>query len=70
MPCTMTGSLEGDRALFYQEESERLTRIACEMAQWLEASGDLGKCSTETRKWWKEHKAWDAAREKREKKGE
>lgn len=40
MPCTMTGSVEGDRALAYQELSQKhgdtiteLTQILCEVVQ-------------------------------------
>lgn len=73
MPCTYTGSLEGDRALDAQEYAEELeasrdemTALACAAFQVLEKQGLLGEMTFHQRKWWRSHKAADAARQKKE----
>lgn len=63
MPCTLTGSIEGDRALSAQEaeaEVTKLARMLCSVMRMLERDGD--KLSNEVLSWWKQHKKQDRER--------
>jgi hypothetical protein len=66
MPCTYTGSLEGDAALASQEsieylsnELQRATRVACELGKLVATPVKNVLTSDETREWLKEHKQVD-----------
>lgn len=68
MPCTYTGSIEGDRALAATEKAERLaeiitelTRHLCEACAALEEAEvmDSSEVSEELVEWWKAHKEQD-----------
>lgn len=50
----------------YQNRANLNARVACEALRNLEQLGKLGGLSNETRYWWREHKAADAIRVKRE----
>ncbi len=73
MPCYVTGSYEGDRELAAREtweELQRVTRVACELAQ---AIRDADKrhfiifptLNLPTQKWVREHEAIDKKRRKK-----
>ena len=73
MPCTYTGSFEGDQLFSANEELDRLTLYLCAVCAHLEKS-DLshlilaaGSCAdgvspNEIHDWWAEHKQADAER--------
>ena len=72
MPCTITGSFEGDRALFAEEDLEKaqkknlkLTQFLCETCQILENMGYKGFVNPKLEKWWKKHKNQDGKRGKK-----
>jgi len=64
MPCTFTGSLEGDRALFLREDLDKLTSLLCDLCKRLEKKGrsDIIAANPRLTKWWKLHKKFDAAK--------
>lgn len=66
MPCTYTGSLDGDRILGLEEALDEMTELACAAFTVLEKQGLLGEMTFTQRKWWRKHKAADAARRRRE----
>ena len=75
MPCTFTGSLEGDRALAYQEHADdlakqitKLTQLLCKTLTIVEAHDGLEYLPKDVNKWWVSHKKVDARRLAREKK--
>lgn len=71
MPCTYTGSLEGDRAFFAQESLNRRERYLCAICRYIDERGDLnlsqvlqasaraaeGVATDEIEKWWTAHSA-------------
>lgn len=62
MPCTLTGSLEGDRALDAQEARQQVTKLAnllCQTCLSLESVGELSKLPTPVFRWWQAHKKLD-----------
>lgn len=70
MPCTITGSFEGDRALFAQEDRDKaqkeaikVTRLLCKLMKDLESNGiNMEHISKDVMKWWKKHKEIDKKR--------
>jgi hypothetical protein len=66
MPCTYTGSLDGDRIMGLEEALDEMTELACSAFAVLEKQGLLGEMTFSQRKWWRVHKAADAARLRRE----
>ncbi len=71
MPCTYTGSLEGDKILNLTEYANKketalteTTQAACEIAKLL-TNEQRKKLSTKTLKWIIKHKAIDAKKKKR-----
>ena len=56
MPCTYTGSLEGDALLGAKDELDMLTRLLCEACKHLD-NHELMKvvASEELFQWWIEH---------------
>jgi len=65
MPCTYTGSLEGDALLGAREELDELTRLLCEAMTVIEYQIPKGHISDELWAWWKHHKAADKKRRKK-----
>ena len=79
MPCTLTGSLEGDAAVFSKEKITELTQLLCGACRLLEENEidmskvkavvySYGACQERTTKlttWWKSHKKLDAKREEK-----
>lgn len=80
MPCTYTGSLEGDRALAAQEALDRRERMLCALCTHL--TEVLGEAGTEhvlkeaarkadglkkgdIKRWWDAHRKADAERDGR-----
>lgn len=65
MPCMSSTGMGSDGTDYEaRRENERLTRVSCDIIRTLEAAGaDLSRFSEETRRWWDQHKASDAARE-------
>lgn len=68
MPCTYTGSLEGDRIMSLEEGLGKAstaltatTQAACEMAKLL-TPAQFAKLSSNTKKWIEDHKKVDAKR--------
>lgn len=64
MPCTLTGSLEGDEKLLLEEELRGQTNTVTKLAQMLcSTCKTLEKNQIEipkgVRRWWKEHKVQD-----------
>lgn len=62
MPCYMTGSAEGDRALALEEtrdrmlkRQQRLTRIMCATAKKARRDGFFGKLPDEFKRWARQH---------------
>jgi hypothetical protein len=63
MPCTFTGTLEGDAALRAREELDRQTDRLCRMCRRIEALGhDLTTIDPDVAEWWAKHKKEDIAR--------
>lgn len=64
MPCTMTGSFEGDRAMERDEAIYRATRAthaACSAFKLLESMGiPLTSLRAADQKWWRLHKLADS----------
>lgn len=66
MPCTVTGSLEGDRALAHseaQEEATKVTQLLCKLCKIVENSDGL-ILPRDVSKWWESHKKIDAQERK------
>lgn len=66
MPCR---DYEDDNQ-YYQQQNDRLARISCKVLRAFEKSDPKAlekflKKDTETREWWKKHKAADAAEQAR-----
>jgi hypothetical protein len=64
MPCTLTGSIEGDRALGAEEAEAQVTKLArmlCSVMRILEEDGRR-PLSREVLNWWKQHKKQDRER--------
>ena len=67
MPCTQTGSLQGDHILALENTVEenaelitKMTAIACEALRLMEDVGvDMEDLSQTTLDWWEEHKKVD-----------
>jgi hypothetical protein len=70
MPCTLTGSLEGDRAYLAEENRKELEKkvselnnLLCTACQLLEAAGvkltDHARLYGDLGEWWKEHQKVD-----------
>ena len=73
MPCTYTGSLEGDRALAAQKNADHLakqitnlTQLLCKTLTIVEAHDGLEYLPKDVNKWWSAHKKIDARRLARE----
>ena len=73
MPCTYTGTPEGDRELAYQENAEylakkitKLTQLLCKTLTIVEAHDGLEYLPKDVNKWWVSHKKIDARRLTRE----
>lgn len=73
MPCTYTGSLEGDRAMAAEkrmdalvEARDEMTALACAAFQVLEQAGMLFRMTPEQRAWWERHKEADRIRKEKE----
>jgi hypothetical protein len=72
MPCTYTGSLEGDARLAASEALAKKTSTLTKVTQMLcatctkaEKAGRLDLLSPKTQVWWKKHKKQDAKRKKK-----
>jgi len=71
MPCTYTGSIQGDTILSLQESLEdykqdldELTRNLCSLCGWLDDNGiQWVDDNYPTSLWWERHKAEDVRRE-------
>lgn len=68
MPCTMTGSIDGDRAWVAESRAADLaaqmtttTQVACEALSRIEAIGLLGKLSPQAQQWHRDHRCIDEA---------
>ena len=73
MPCTYTGTPEGDRELAHQENAEylakkitKLTQLLCKTLTIVEAHDGLEYLPKDVNKWWSAHKKIDARRLARE----
>lgn len=67
MPCYQTGSLAGDQALEAEEARKHVTKLAemlCEACAILQTHKLMFAISPKTRRWWKQHKKTDQARER------
>lgn len=69
MPCTYTGSIEGDRALVAEESiralkesRDEMTALACRAFRALEKHNALSELSHEDNEWWLDHKLKDNQR--------
>jgi hypothetical protein len=68
MPCTYTGSIEGDRALASSETITELTQVICQFMSNLENVGALEQdyiwdcVPIKLEEFWNEHKKIDAVR--------
>lgn len=76
MPCTYTGSLEGDARLILGEELDKYTAMLCAVCTQMElnigplftgeilerASQRMPEGSENINEWWKNHKATDRTR--------
>lgn len=73
MPCTYTGSIEGDRALAASETVTRLAQLLCGACRLLEENGismagvkteptDFTPHTTTLYQWWRGHKKIDNER--------
>lgn len=83
MPCTYTGSLEGDHIMAMEEELKRkrkkarkvkeeldsLTRMLCRTCEILEGLGHVAKIAwpSDVATWWEKHKSIDEKRIQEEK---
>jgi hypothetical protein len=67
MPCTMTGSIEGDRALAHTNTVTELAQLLCEATRVLKKTGHLNKCSDKLKKWHAEHVKIDEVNYKQKK---
>ena len=82
MPCTLTGSFEGDRALVSETNVTYLTQLLCGACTLLEANNidmggvvveglgndDLVQGAPSLDKWWKDHKKMDRRRKRDDRK--
>lgn len=63
MPCTMTGSIEGDRSLSVreaQDEASNTTKLLCKACKLLDKSKDTTiKMPKDLRAWWNNHQKID-----------
>lgn len=69
MPCTVTGSFEGDARLAESEANARATRatqVACDAMRALKKAGLLHTVSDHSLEWFEEHEKIDRARIERE----
>jgi hypothetical protein len=62
MPCTFTGSLQGDHLLLTKEALDKMTDKLCRTCQKAEDGGWLDQLDDDVKKWWKKHKREDAKR--------
>jgi len=69
MPCTITGSLEGDAALFAKESldkcrirAQKLNRLLCMLCRDVENRAEH-PLPSQVAKWWKRHKEIDLRRD-------
>ena len=71
MPCTMTGSFEGDQAMAAKREADRVTAYLCAVLRYLETMYpdvvdemmDLSKAGDgQIDQWWHRHKKEDLAK--------
>jgi hypothetical protein len=65
MPCTVTGSIEGDRALDAAEAREtatKTTQMLCSICEMVEKRGcpSMSRMPADVKAWWVEHKKMDA----------
>jgi hypothetical protein len=68
MPCTYTGSLEGDARLAADEARTALTNVTamlCSVCQKAEKAGRPDLLSPKVASWWKKHKKVDEKRKKK-----
>lgn len=69
MPCTITGSLEGDRALEAFQlriKAQDLNEMLCEVCERLEAQDALNILPESVASWWNDHKELDRRRKEQE----
>lgn len=75
MPCTFTGSFEGDKVMSLREDLDELTQLLCSIGKTIEkysdapdhepAFMDIKLFSPKVRKWLKEHKKLDSKKGKK-----
>lgn len=70
MPCTYTGSLDGDRIMGLEQANasarkalDEMTALACAAFTVLDSEGLLDKMTARQVRWWADHKAADRKRE-------
>lgn len=56
MPCTYTGSIEGDRALASEELITELTQRLCRAFEVLDSHNLTYSLPSKDKRWWKSHK--------------
>lgn len=69
MPCTYTGSLEGDARLAAETSGRKLTEVTnmlCLTLREFEKFEEFENLPAHVRKWWREHKKLDTARRERD----
>ena len=72
MPCTLTGSVDGDKALFAGKRVTQITDMLCRVLTKIERdykveTPDWNRyVAKDITEFWKEHKLTDAERKKRE----
>lgn len=57
MPCTITGSFEGDKALMESDRALKLTQLLCAACKRMETTGT--PMPTAVKNWWAMHKEQD-----------
>jgi hypothetical protein len=67
MPCVSDPPDWGAEIEKWKEKLDLVTSVACEMGDALNKSGALTRLSDPTKRWYREHKAWDAKRQQAEK---
>ena len=63
MPCHYTGSAEGYRALSANEELTSITNLLCKLCKEIEKNNLNFLLRGAVRRWWKEHKKIDEAKD-------
>lgn len=70
MPCTYTGSIEGDKAYFLEKSNKalggevtKLTQLLCSLCKHNEANKQT--INSKVKYWWEKHKKLDAKRKKK-----